>query len=47
MSSTLGAGPCGLHHHRLDDKRWIFVAAEPDESEETRDHRHDHQIDRE
>ena len=41
------AGPCGLHHHRLDDERGIFVAAKLHEGKETGDDGHDHQIDRE
>src|SRR5262249_10645953 len=41
------AGPCGLHHHRLDDERGIFVAAKLHEGKEASDDGHDHQIDRE
>src|SRR5262249_18689601 len=42
-----GAGPRCLHHHRLDDERRVFVTPESHESEKTREHCHDHQIDSE
>src|SRR5262249_33747811 len=42
-----GARPCGLHHHRLDHKRWVFVASESHESEKTCNHSHNHKIARE
>jgi hypothetical protein len=41
------AGPCGLHHHRLDDEGGVFVAAKLHKGKKAGDHGHDHQIDRE
>src|SRR4029077_7066866 len=40
-----GAGPRGLHDHRLDDERRVFVAPESNKGEKSREHRDDHQVD--
>src|SRR5690606_32463766 len=39
-----GTGPCGLHHHRLDDERGVFVAAETLIGKQARDNGNDHQV---
>ena len=40
-----GAGPCGLHHHGLDDEGRVLAAAQPVVGGKPRQHRDDHQVD--